>query len=123
MNSFLCDRDIIGKVNSKQIVCADKLFYGFQIESSKTKQSLGVRITSNTSIFEGIMNMKNNYRYGRLIQGTKFNEGIYKCKSNSKYNKEYIRKNDNSHKNNEIGTKDNETSNFKAKFKDQHQIN
>ena len=77
MDSLLCNNDALDKIYAKEITYPYLLFYGLRFESDKTRQSLGLRITSNGLIFEGIIN-KNSKCFGRLIQGTEVTKGYYK---------------------------------------------
>ena len=97
------------KLSLKNITTHDSIFYGIRMEGNNMRLSLGLRISSHGDIFEGIMNMRSNYCFGRLNEGSKISEGFYRLK-----NKRYMPISKDSLKNKEIIENDIEGSMWKS---------
>ena len=65
---LLHNADVLEKINSKGIKSAETIFYGYQFKSEESFLYLGLRISKEGEIFEGIINAKSSKFYGRLIK-------------------------------------------------------
>ena len=117
--NLIHDSDMLGRINTKEIISAHAIFYGFHFKSEKINQALGLRITSNGTIFEGITNTKIGKSFGRLIQDSELTEEFDGYLNKLRAKKDNTLNDDVNNENkisdiNKIGAKDNESSNYES---------
>ena len=56
ISKLLHKAEVLEKINSKDIKSAETIFYGYQLKSEESFLYLGLRISKEGEIFEGIIN-------------------------------------------------------------------